>query len=124
MLTFSENKDMDKIETVRFEKILFFYCALKDLQARLDIGGTAFASAPGFEKTLILTIAKLLARMIISDDQSSVSKICFGALVREAKRRPDFVADILREAYEQTGSSPAVIKAFFVGDLLNDLKSV
>jgi hypothetical protein len=32
----SDAKMLDKVETVRFEKLLYFYCALKDLKEKCE----------------------------------------------------------------------------------------
>ena len=62
--------------------------------------------------------------MVLADDSSAVSKICFATLAREAKRRPDFISGILRSICQSTGFNQRVMKAFFTGDLISDLQSV
>jgi len=77
-----------------------------------------------FDKTVLSSIASILAKKLIDQDESSVSKICFAALSREARRRPQYVADILHEVYIENNQSRTLLKALFTGEILCDLKSV
>ena len=115
---------MGQIETVRYEKLLYFYCALKDLQSKSEDGSTTFGVESDLDSRLLSSISETLASTILADDQSTMSKICFATLAREANRRPKPVSEILHATYLKTGSNQEVIKAFFSGDLMGDLASV
>ena len=115
-----------QIETVRYEKLLYLYCALKDLQSKCEEAGlnSTFGVESDLDQRLLTSISGTLAQKIIANDQSTVSKICFAALARETKRKPQQVSQILHASYLSTGSKLEVIKAFFSGDLMGDAASV
>ena len=98
-----------QIETVRYEKLLYFYCALKDLQQKCEEGSTTFGSEADLDSRLLSSVSETLAQTIIADEQSTVSKICFATLARETRRRPGPVSKILHATYLKTGSKREVI---------------
>ena len=46
---------LDKVEAVRFEKLLYFYCALKDLQEKSPSDKTFFAQVESSLDTDVIT---------------------------------------------------------------------
>lgn len=121
---------MEQIELVHYEKLLYLYCAVRDLEKKI-LGEKASDSTPaslgretGLNERILKSVAETLAAKILSGDQSTMPKICFATLAREAKRKPCEVSRILHEVYITTALSRIeVIKAFFSGDLMGDVAS-
>ena len=88
---------------MRFEKILYFYCAMNDLIDRCTDGKAALKlNGEELDETVLRQVSQILAAKLAAGEDSPVAKVCFATLTRESKRQPENVNKVLHEAYEQS----------------------
>lgn len=92
-----------QFQTIRFEKILYYYCALKDLQAKSSSETTTTFAVCDFDSLLLKSVASTLASKVVAEDSSEVPKLCFAALTREFNRRHEYVSTLLSQVCEDFG---------------------
>lgn len=89
---------LEQTASVRFEKVLYFFCAVQDLQQAAD-QWLVFQDTP-----MLKHVAQCLVVALRSDGISAQTAVkqCFATLTRESKRKGGLATTsaLLREAYE------------------------